>query len=122
MADGYKAAFGDFADPRIWEPVALHGRTISVLTAASFEVSRALTPLAQDRYPDLTRIAVVRTPEEAQQYRTIGVQPVINRSLPPGLDLAVLVLQQLGVEPGRIQDWMRRQQDRALSSGADLAA
>ena len=62
-ADGYDVAFGDFADPRIWEPVMLHDRLISVVTAPSFEVSRDLAPAAQQRFPGLTRIAVV--PNEA---------------------------------------------------------
>ncbi len=122
VADGYKAGFGDFADPRIWEPVALHGRKISVLTAASFEVSQALTPIVQARYPGLTRMAVVQTEAEAEQYRSIGVQPVLNRSLPAGLDLAAAVLDCLGVDPARIGNWMRAQQERALSRGTDLAA
>jgi K+:H+ antiporter len=40
VADGYNVAFGDLSDPRIWEPVALHWRKVSVLTAPVFEVSR----------------------------------------------------------------------------------
>jgi hypothetical protein len=35
--------------------------------------------------------------------------------MPPGLDLAALVLAELGVDSDRIGDWMRRQQERALS-------
>jgi voltage-gated potassium channel Kch len=115
---GYNVVFGDFSDPRIWEPVALHGRKVTVLTAPIFEVSRELGPAVRELFPDLKRVAVVRSQEEAERFRSIGVLPVIDRSMPPGLDLAALVLAELGVDSDRIGDWMRRQQERALS-GAD---
>ncbi len=121
VADGYDVTFGDFADPRIWEPVMLHGRRISVVTAPSFEVSRDLAPMARERFPGLIRIAVV--PEaEAERFRAIGVLPVTDRSLPPGLDLAAQVLAELGVEPERIGHWMRREQERTLAGRQAVAA
>ena len=121
VADGYDVTFGDFADPRIWEPVMLHGRRISVVTAPSFEVSRDLAPMARERFPGLIRIAVV--PEaEAERFRAIGVLPVTDRSLPPGLDLAAQVLAELGVEPERIGQWMRREQERTLAGRQAVAA
>jgi hypothetical protein len=97
VADGYNVAFGDFSDPRIWKPVALHGRKVTVLTAPLFEVSRELGPAVRQLFPDLKRIAVVRSQEEAERFRSIGVLPVIDRSAPSGLDLAALVLAELGV-------------------------
>jgi hypothetical protein len=42
--------------------------------------------------------------------------------LPPGLDLAALVLGELSVDPDRIGEWMRRQQERALSGVQAVAA
>jgi hypothetical protein len=42
--------------------------------------------------------------------------------VPPGLDLAVFVLGELGVDPDRIGAWMRRQQERALSVLRAMAA
>jgi Kef-type K+ transport system membrane component KefB len=122
VADGYNVAFGDLSDPRIWEPVALDGRKVSVLTAPVFEVSRDLGPVAWQQFPDLKRIAVVRDREEAERFRSIGLLPVIDRSVPPGLDLAALVLGELSVDPDRIGEWMRRQQERALSGVQAVAA
>jgi CPA2 family monovalent cation:H+ antiporter-2 len=122
VADGYNVAFGDLSDPRIWEPVALHGRKVSVLTAPVFEVSRDLSPTARQRYPDLKRIAVVRNRDEAERFKSIGLLPVVDRSVPPGLDLAVFVLGELGVDPERVGAWMRRQQERALSGVQAVAA
>jgi Kef-type K+ transport system membrane component KefB len=122
VADGYNVAFGDFSDPRIWEPVALHGRKVTVLTAPLFEVSRELGPAVRQLFPDLKRIAVVRSQEEAERFRSIGVLPVIDRSVPSGLDLAAFVLAELGVDSDRIGNWMRRQQERALSGEAAVLA
>jgi Kef-type K+ transport system membrane component KefB len=115
VADGYKVSFGDLSDPRIWQSVALHGRRVSVLTAPSFEVSRELAPVARKLFPNLKRVAVVRDENEAEQYRSIGLVPVIDRSIPPGLDLAVLVLNELGVDSEKISTWMRQQHERALA-------
>ena len=122
VADGYDVAFGDFADPRIWEPVMLHGRRISIATAPSFEVARDLAHAAQERFPGLTHIAVVADEAEAERFRSIGVLPVADRSLPPGLDLAALVLAELDVDPERIGQWMRREQERVLAGREAVAA
>ena len=122
IADGYAVAFGDSSNPRMWEPSALHGRRVIVLTAPSFEVSRELAPAAGKLFPDLKAVAVVRDEAEAAQFRSIGVLPVVNRSAPPGLDLAVLVLTGLGIEAERIGRWMREEQERALSESQVLAA
>lgn len=113
IADGYTVAFGDTGDTRIWEPVAMHGRRISVLTAPSFEIASALTPTAQLLYPDLKRIAVVHDDVEGQRFRAIGMQAIVDRGAPPGLDVAIAVLAELGVEADAMGAWMRRQQARA---------
>jgi hypothetical protein len=77
--------------------------------------------VARQRFPNLKRIAVVRDRDEAERFKSIGLLPVIDRSVPPGLDLAALVLGELGVGPDRIGEWMRRRQERALS-GVQAAA
>ena len=122
VADGYNVAFGDLSDPRIWEPLALHGRKVSVLTAPALEVAQELRPVARQKFPDLKTVAVVRDRDEAERFKSIGILPVIDRSVPQGLDLAVFVLGELGVDSDRIGDWMRRQQERALSGMQAVAA
>ncbi|MBV9653737.1 MAG: cation:proton antiporter [Acetobacteraceae bacterium] len=122
VADGYEVVFGDFADPRIWEPIALHGRRIGILTAPSFEVAREVFPIGDARYPGLRRIAVVHSHEDAERFREIGAYPVIDRSIPPGLDVAAQVLSELNVDSERIGDWLRRLQERALGGPMPVAA
>jgi Kef-type K+ transport system membrane component KefB len=122
-ADGYTAVFGDAADPRIWEPMAMHERSMVVLTAPRLEVSRSLTPLAARSYPNLKRYAVVADAAEREAYAATGLHPVIDRSVPRGIDIAAAILRELRIDDDAIGGWMRRQQNRALESyAADAAA
>ena len=43
VADGYRAAYGDTGDPRLWEPVALHGRRLIVPDGTEFSPCRAIS-------------------------------------------------------------------------------
>jgi CPA2 family monovalent cation:H+ antiporter-2 len=115
-ADGYAVAFGDAGDPRLWEAVGMQGRQIAAVTAPSYEVSSGLTPLARQHSPHLKRFAVVHDDTERDRFRAIGMHPVLDRSVPPGLDLAQAVLTELGMEPDAIGSWMRRQQERTLEA------
>jgi Trk K+ transport system NAD-binding subunit len=122
VADGYAVAFGDLADPRLWEPVMLQGRRVTALTAPVFETAQEVTPLARSRYPGLRRFASVPDEAEAARFRSIGVEAVVDRSVPPGLDFASTILRELGVEDAALEAWMRRMQARALGDeGAVLA-
>jgi len=114
-ADGYRVEFGDVSDPRIWEPVAMQGRRISVITAPRLEVSTSLTPIASRFYPNLKRFAVIRDEEAAERFRAIGMQPVVDKGAPRGLEIASAVLAELGVDPDAVDLWRRRQRERALA-------
>jgi CPA2 family monovalent cation:H+ antiporter-2 len=116
VADGYTAAFGDMADPRLWEPMAMHGRRVSALTGPSYETESELTPIALRLYPHVKGFAVVTDAAEAQRFRELGLQAVVDRSVPAGLDLAEAVLIELGVDSSAIELWMRRYQERAFAS------
>ena len=53
---------------------------------------------------------------EAERFRELGLEAVVDRSVPPGLDLAAAVLRELGLEATSIESWMRQQQERVLAS------
>lgn len=55
-------------------------------------------------------VAVIPNEAEAGRFRSIGVLPVTDRNLPPGLD------------PERIGQWMRREQERTLAGRRAVAA
>jgi Kef-type K+ transport system membrane component KefB len=122
VADGYPTVFGNMDDPRLWEQVAMSGRRISVLTAPVFEESSGLSPIARQFYPGLLRLGAVADEAEAERFLGIGVQPVIDRSFPPGLDLAAAVLVEMGTAPDAIAQWMKRQQERALGGPVQVLA
>jgi len=115
-ADGYPVAFGDPADVRLMETLAFAEREAAVVTIVRHEVAKALEPIMRDRYPNLTRFVAVDTDEDRVRLEALGMRPVVNRSVPRGLDLAASVLRFQRVDEAEIQVWMRRQQERALQA------
>jgi CPA2 family monovalent cation:H+ antiporter-2 len=117
-ADGYPVAFGDVGDVRLMAMLAMAERSAVVVTVVRYEVSNALTPIMRDRYPNLIRFIAVDSEEDRARFEAIGMRPVVNRSVPRGLDLAAAVLRSQGVDEAGIRAWMQRQQERALEAAA----
>jgi monovalent cation:H+ antiporter-2, CPA2 family len=118
-ADGYRVAFGDMADTRLWEPVAVSGRQLIVMTEARFEVSSELTPMAQAFYPGVQRLVLLTEDEDVDRFREIGLRGVVDRDQPPGIGLAETVLLELGVDLDAITAWARRQRAYVSSTPGD---
>lgn len=105
IADGYTVEFGDLIDPRIWEPMSLAGRKVTVLTEPSLEVSTRLTPLARQYFPDVLRIAVVTGTAQAVAFASAGLEPVIENDEAAGRATALRVLQALDVPADATAAW-----------------
>lgn len=118
-ADGYPVAFGDLSDVRLMETVAYAERKAIVISHVGIEVVEAIKPIMQDRYPELTRFIAVGTEEDKKRFEKTGLHPVVNRSYPPGIDLASEVLRFLHVDETKILPWMQRQQERALRASVE---
>ncbi len=114
--DGYPVAFGDLSDLRLMETVQMSRRPTIVITIRRYQIARDLTPVLRERYPQLTRFISVESDAERQQYEALGMQAIVTRSIPAGLDLAAVVLRAHGVDNQRIQAWMRRQQEQLLET------
>ena len=121
-ADGYGVAFGDVGDVRLMETLAMAQRSAVVVTVVRYELSKALTPIVRDRYPDLIRFIAVDGDQDRARFEALGMRAVINRSTPRGLDLAAAVLRAQGIDEDRIRAWMQRQQKRALAAAVPLGA
>ncbi|SDA35874.1 cation:proton antiporter [Sphingomonas sp. NFR15] len=121
VADGYNVIFGSLSDPRIWDPVAMGGRRLSVLTKPSLDLTAGLSPIAQRFFPDLTSIAVVGGADEAEAFAAIGLPPVIDNAEPHGLQAAMAVLDRLGISPGDVEGWVERQKRGAVEHADVLA-
>ncbi|HEY8128185.1 MAG TPA: cation:proton antiporter [Hyphomicrobium sp.] len=122
IADGYSAVFGDMADSRLWTPIGARDRQISVITAPTFDESQDLTHYAHATHPGLKRIAAVSNSQEAERYRRIGVEPAIDVSEPPGLELSAYVLRLLKVDNAAIVAWEKGQRARAAQIAETTAA
>jgi monovalent cation:proton antiporter-2 (CPA2) family protein len=121
-ADGYPVAFGDPNDVRLMETLAYAERKAIIVTNANYEMAEALKHILHDRYPNLTHFVAVDTEDEKIRYEKVGLRAVVNRSIPRGLDLAATVLRYQQIDEAKIQEWMRRQQERALEATTTAAA
>ncbi len=121
-ADGYPVVFGDMADPRLMEAVGMGDRPGVVVTTKNYEVSSRVSPVIQARYPKLKRFIWVDDDKEAAAFRDLGMTPVVLRSTPHGLELAMAVARWRGADPDKLEKWVRMRQEAALGADADAAA
>ncbi len=108
IADGYAVAYGDIADPKVWEPMDLHARRIIVLAAPAIEISRELRTIARERYPGLLRLAAVTDDAAAAQFEALGMRAVVATSATGGRGLAIAVLQAMGIDRSALDAYARR--------------
>ena len=105
IADGYNAFFGDGFDMRMWESMALHERSISVLTRPEVSILTQTAALIRERYPRLRRFAIATSEEEADLLRSIGLSVIVDKGPTRGVDAAAGILAQLNVPPEQIEAW-----------------
>ena len=117
QTDGYLVAFGDLADMRLAETIKMaQARTITI-NITRYEISKALTPIVSERYPNLSRFVSVESEGEKKKFEALGMRAIVARSFPKGLDMAAAVLKAHDVDELKIENWMRRQQEKALKVG-----
>lgn len=112
VADGYNASFGDASDTRLWRAIDLGGRKFSVMTASQIAAARDWIPSSLELYPDLHRLWVTRTEDEAAQLNELGIEAVVSPDESHGLEAAQVVLTALGIPPDAVSAWADRQRTR----------
>ena len=120
-ADGYPVAFGDLLDIRLMETLAYFDRSAIVVTVAGGQLVETLAPTLRERYPNLPCFVAADAEEDGASYAELGLRPIVDRSVPRGLDTAAAVLRHQGVEAAKIEAWMRRQQERAYEPAVGIA-
>lgn len=96
LADGYQVHRANPADPRSWDAIGFERRQVLVVATGDTEVSRELTPLAQQRMPGLARIIAVEGAEAIEEMAALGLLPV-DMSTSGGTErLTELVFTALG--------------------------
>lgn len=98
LADGYHVHRANPADPRSWDAIGMERREVLVIATGNILVSRELTPLVQERLPDITRVVAVPGAEAATEFSDLGMLPV-DMSMSGGTErLTELVFAALGRE------------------------
>ena len=76
LADGYQVLQANPADPRSWEAIGMEKREVLVIATGRVDASRELTPLAQERLPDIKRILAVPSANEIEEFDALGMVPI----------------------------------------------
>ncbi|MEL6737411.1 MAG: cation:proton antiporter [Pseudomonadota bacterium] len=76
LADGYHVLQANPADPRSWDALSMEMREVIVIATGNVAISRELTPLVQERLPDVARILAVPSANEIEEFDALGMVPV----------------------------------------------
>ncbi len=108
---GYLVGFGDATDLRLMDTVKFSQAKTIVITFTDYSIAKELTPIVKQRYPNLSLLISVKDEEEKERFSALGMQAILEQNLPRGLDTAVKVLSQYGIEPEQQKKWIQRQQE-----------
>ncbi len=106
VSDGYDVSFGDTTNMKLVEAVGGPNVRAVVLGLSRIDVSRAITPQVQRRFPDILRFAAVETREDVAAYAEIGVHAHLTAAEPHGIEMVADLLMRLGTPPADVRDWM----------------
>jgi CPA2 family monovalent cation:H+ antiporter-2 len=120
LADGYAVIFGRMDDPRLWQPMAIEGRKLNVLSDPDFETAAEIMPAIREQYPDLRLLAAALDAGDAKYFAEIGIEAV-DDSFGDGTPLAKEVLTALGVEPAPIEEWIARRRQSVTEDVREAA-
>lgn len=115
IADGYPVVFGDMVDPRLWSAVASQERRMIILTSPSLEDVEVIGAYLAATHPGVRRIAALDDIHDADRFRSLGVEPIVDASVPPGFDLATHTLREMGIDAARIDFWRLRGGGRGVT-------
>ncbi|MEM9085719.1 MAG: cation:proton antiporter [Pseudomonadota bacterium] len=76
LADGYQVLQANPADPRSWDAIGMEKREVLVVATGRVDISRELTPLAQERLPNIARILAVPSAHDIEEFDALGMIPI----------------------------------------------
>ncbi len=113
LADGYHVHQANPGDPRSWDALGMGKREVVVIATANLSVSRELSPLVQERLPNIARVIALPGPEGLDEFTQLGMMPV-NVKAPSGTEKIIeMVFQALGRER-KMPTQIMSDEDRAL--------
>ena len=98
LADGYHVHRANPADPRSWDAIGMERREVLVIATGQVQASRELTPLVQERLPDIARVIAVPGAETIEEFSALGLLPVDMSQSGGAERLTDLVFAALGHE------------------------
>ena len=107
IADGYAVTFGDPSDTRLLRAIDVTKACALILSAPRYEISAEITPYVREHFPQLTRFVSVSSEADKARHEALGMQAVLNRSQPEGLDLVLNLLRYAEVPEADIAEWIR---------------
>ncbi len=108
---GYLVGFGDATDLRLMDTIKFAQAKTIVITFSDYRIAKELAPIVKQRYPNLSLLVSVKDDVEREQFLALGMHPILEQSFPRGLDTAVRVLNQYGIDKDQQKKWMQRQQE-----------
>ena len=121
VADGYAVAYGDPADLRLIEAIAGTDARAIGIAEPRFEISRELTPIVRERYPNLGRFVAVADEADRERHAALGIHAVVTRGLPHGVEFAAALLHFAGVETQRVGEWMKSVRESTEAAAREAA-
>jgi CPA2 family monovalent cation:H+ antiporter-2 len=115
VADGYNVSFGDASDARLWRALDLGDRKFSVMTGSSIAAARDWMASSLALYPDLHRLWVAQTDDEAAQLNEVGIEAVVSPDESRGMEAAQALLSAMGIDADAVAGWADRQRARIAS-------
>lgn len=76
LADGYPVHRANPADPRSWDAIGMERRKVVVVATGNTQISRELSPLIEQRIPDIDRVIAVSGPEAAEAFSDLAMTPI----------------------------------------------
>lgn len=111
-ADGYTVAFGDAANLRLIEAIgASHARAL-VIGHPRYTVSAQITPVVNERFPDMTRFVALEEASDVARFQALGIRSYQVLADPPGIEMVADLLRDLGLSDEAIIDWMKTEAER----------
>lgn len=116
IAAGYVVAYGQTSDLRFWNMLGVRHVRAMVFTTLRYEIAKDIAPVVKKIYPDVRRYVAVKDSGEGVKFARLGLTPMSNHGSPPGLEMASLLLEELGVERKKIEVWSREEQSSWLET------
>jgi hypothetical protein len=83
-----------------------------VIGVPRFEISKAITPVINQKFPDMARFVSVNTLGDLQRFSDLGMRAHLSASRPNGLEMAADMLRLLGVSDKAVEEWLTDEHER----------